>query len=140
MEKVEKGETKLATHDDLADLAKRVRGYVDPKLKEVQEAVCALRSEMEKPTELKAQFYRCSEEGCKFVTDDLAKFVEHVVDEKLSSPSSTTPEETEPERPRRHKTWDEFLDCPTCAPKFEKLLLEKGWKKPEPKPEPKGFL
>lgn len=81
---------------------------------------------------MQLEFHRCSEEGCTFVTDDLGEFVEHAVDERLRKLSSTAPTE---ETKRRHTTAEEFLECPDCFPQIEKAFLERGWKKPEPKPE-----
>ena len=96
---------------------------------ELRKDVEALRSELGEPREL--ALYRCGEEGCDFSTDDLGAFVGHAVDENLRR--LTPPEEGEEwgHKPRVHRTTKDFLDCPECSPMFEKILLEKGWKKPE---------
>lgn len=122
-------EIKYVTQGELAEFAK----VVAKQLEQMSKSIEALGE----PKELKTAFYRCSKEGCDFVTDDLGVFVEHTVDEKLRK-RGWTPEEASGEpktAPVKHRTFAEFLDCPECAPKFEKVLLEKGWKKPEPKRE-----
>ena len=131
-------EQRYVTSAELTEFAKAVKD----KLCDMEKEVEALRSEAGEPKELQTKFYRCGEEGCEFVTDDLGVFVEHTVDEKLRKHGLGAPEETfrgEGEAtPKKHRTFADFLDCPECYPKFEKVLLEKGWKKPEPKS--KGLL
>ena len=102
---------------------------VQDVFKELRKDIDALRSELGEPREL--ALYRCGEEGCDFVTDDLGAFVGHTVDEKLGK-LTMAPEETVSVEPRLHKTVKDYLDCPNCFPKFEKIMLERGWKKPEP--------
>lgn len=126
-------EQQYVTQAELSEFA----NVVKDRLCDLEKTIEAVRSESRKPKVVKTDFYRCTEEGCEFVTDDLVAFVEHTVEEKLKKLSLTEPEETVSEqtetRPRIHGTFADFLDCPECYPKFEKLLLEKGWKKPEPK-------
>jgi len=73
----------------------------------------------------KAPIYRCSGKGCGFATDDLEAFVRHVLDEKLVKSLPTA----EPPKTVEHKTVRDYLSCPECYPKFESLLLARGWKR-----------
>ena len=125
-------EPEYVTQADLTELAHAFH----ERLGEMQKQVGELSRKFEEvPTEELGEakrLYRCEAEGCGFVTDDLGAFVGHAVDEKLRR--LTPPEEGEEwgHKPRVHRTTKDFLDCPECSPMFEKILLEKGWKKPEP--------
>ena len=124
-------EREYVTQADLTELAHAFH----ERLGEMQKQVGELSRKFEEvPTEELGEaerLYRCGEEGCDFVTDDLGAFVGHAVDEKLGK-LTLAPEETVSVEPRLHKTVKDFLDCPNCFPKFEKIMLERGWKKPEP--------
>ncbi len=65
--------------------------------------------------------YACKGKGCGFSTDDLEEFVRHLVGhrQEASAPKGT------------HRSAREYLECPQCKPKFEKALVERGWKSPE---------
>lgn len=83
--------------------------------------------------------YRCRGKGCNFETEDVGDFVEHTVGEQLKPmqdqlASLSKPAQPQQDQPpqKRHKDWDEFMDCPECAPKLESTLLKRGWRKPEP--------
>jgi len=79
--------------------------------------------------------YRCHAKGCGYATDNLGAFVQHVLDEKLRERESASI----PKTPKGHRTVQEYLNCPECYPKFEKVILEypevfkelekRGWKK-----------
>jgi hypothetical protein len=97
------------------------------EIDEVKEMLYTLHKESKEPKAM--AMYYCDEEGCKYVTDDIGAYIEHVVDEKTKKLPST--EET----PKRPTTIHEFLDYPDCFPQIEKLMLEQGWKKPELKPK-----
>jgi len=112
----------------------------------VADKVCGLEGKVDRliaasgePKEVELRVYRCGEEGCSYQTADLGAFVEHVVDERLRERSAASPEEETfgyGEQPkRRHTRAEDFLECPECAPRFEKMLAEMGWEKPEPKRE-----
>lgn len=105
--------------------------------KSVRDALHDLKRLLEEPREVGVRHYRCGEKGCGYTTSDLASFIEHTVDERLKSLSSASPAEGEfglsEEPKRRHQSTAEFLDCPECAPKFERVLADMGWEKPEPK-------
>lgn len=117
------------------------RDEFDAFAKEVTDAICLLKTQAGAPKNVEVSFYRCTEEGCGYTTDDLGAYIEHTVDERLKGHRSPTPTEEEEEiyeatQPsRRHMRAEDFLDCPECAPRFEKTLFEMGWEKPEPKRE-----
>jgi len=69
--------------------------------------------------------YRCSKKGCDFSTDNVEEFVQHALDERLIKTLPTA----EPPKTVEHKTVRDCLSCPECYPKFERLLLARGWKK-----------
>lgn len=75
--------------------------------------------------------YRCSKEGCSFTTDDVEAFVKHVLDERLIKELPTA----ERQKTTIHKTVRDYLSCPECFPKFEKLLLARGWTRKTEKKE-----
>ena len=74
--------------------------------------------------------YRCKGKNCNFATDDIGEYVRHIIKEETSPPKETT----------RHKTAKDYLECPSCTPKFEKEFLERGYTKPEEKREKKGLF
>jgi len=81
--------------------------------------------------------YRCSGKGCGFATEDLDAFVRHVLNEKLLRTLPTA----EPRKARTHQTVRDYLNCPECYARFEKVLLARGWKKKsEEKAEKKSRL
>ena len=67
--------------------------------------------------------YRCKGKNCDFATDDIGEYVRHIIKEETSPPKET----------RRHKTARDYLECPSCASKFEKEFLARGYMKPEEK-------
>lgn len=118
-------EIKYVTQAELAEFAEILNTRLEEMAKRVEEA-----------KGLETRFYRCAEEGCDFATDNLGVFVGHTVDERLRKLGWTAPEEAEPVR---HRSVKDFLDCPECFPKFEKIMLERGYRKPEEK-KSKGLL
>ena len=120
----EKEEQEHVTRGELQEFA----GAITETLREVKEEVARVRSETQKPKEKQLEFYRCSKEGCDFVTDDLGVFTEHAINHALKR--------LEEEKPKiAHATLEEFLNCPECFPKIEKAFLERGWEKPKSEEE-----
>lgn len=124
--------------EDLDALAK----VVGDRICELEGKIEKLSSESREPKEVRMEFHKCTEEGCAFQTDDPAVFIEHLVDERLkklglasSMEETDSGEEEKPMPKRRHTRAEEFMDCPECAPRFEKMLEEMGWEKPKPKPK-----
>ncbi len=122
-------EEEYVTKHELSHFAQVLKDRFD----EFHEEIQALRAELSEAKPSLASLYRCSEEGCEYVTDSLRAYVLHTVGEELEKAE-------EEATPRKHRSVAEFLDCPECFPNFEKVLLEKGWKKPEPERRRKSAI
>jgi len=70
----------------------------------------------------KLRIFKCRGKDCGFATDELDVFIDHIVEEKLKAREAAPAPEAE--TPKRHRTAKEWLDCPECYPKFEKVFFE----------------
>jgi len=89
--------------------------------------------------------YRCKGESCKGLHfETVEDYVEHAQGHLLENikkivqpPEAPKPVEPEP-APRRHKTADEFVDCPECRKSLEESFKKHGFTViPTPKEEPR---
>ena len=135
---------------ELEELAKAWDERITPIEKRVGEITSSLQAQRtgsEKGGSAKLPIYKCKGKECRFATDNIEDYVDHVTGEKVSAAlktleKETAPKEDEHETPKkRYHTFSEYLDCPTCKPKAEELLKSKGWTPPTaeaPKEKPKG--
>ncbi len=128
------------TRAEFEEFAEAVRGLICEGMGNVRKEIESVRSEMQEPKT--ASIYHCTEEGCTFATDDVGAWVQHMIDERVKKLEEETLKRLEEEKPKfAHTTVEEIVECPECFPAVEKAFLERGWKKPEPKPKRKsGFL
>jgi len=131
------------SNEEIAELAKEV----DKRFKRLEEKVLGNgktgsvngKSTEESTGRNEVPVYKCDKSGCTFATDSEVHMMRHIAQEEAEA-RKPTPEKELTEEPKRHKTVDDFLNCPECFPKFEKAFLDRGYTKPQENPaetEPK---